>query len=123
MGSVMAYLTMAKNGAYSASKAALRAIGDTLSLELAGTGVSCTTVHPGFVTSEINQVGNDGVHDPTRQDRRPAQLMWTTEAAARAIVGAVHARKTEFVFTGHGKFAVMMTRLAPGLTRWATGRM
>ena len=49
VGSVSAFLPTAKNGAYTASKYAVRAIGQTLAIELAGTGVSVTTMHPGFV--------------------------------------------------------------------------
>ncbi|MCA9609354.1 MAG: SDR family oxidoreductase, partial [Myxococcales bacterium] len=103
VGSIAAFTPLAKNGAYCASKAALRAIGQTLAIELAGTGVSVTTMHPGFVASEIAQVDDDGVHHPDRQDKRPQNLMWPADKAARVMVKALYKRKTEFVFTGHGK--------------------
>ena len=82
IGSVASFIYTEKSGAYCASKAAVHAIGNTLSLELIGTGVSCTTIHPGFVESEIAQVDNQGVFDPSRPDPRPAQLMWSSERAA-----------------------------------------
>jgi short-subunit dehydrogenase len=115
ISSVMAYARVAKAGAYAASKAALTAIGETLHQELLGTGISCTVVHPGFVESEIGQVNNDGVYQADAKDRRPAQLLWTKEKAAKVIFRAVAKRKRLYVFTAHGKFAVWMARHCPGL--------
>ncbi|MCB9664510.1 MAG: SDR family NAD(P)-dependent oxidoreductase [Alphaproteobacteria bacterium] len=122
LGSVAAFVAAPKNGAYNASKAAVRAIGDTLSAELAGTGVTCTTLHPGFVATEIGRVDNQGVYHPDKRDKRPGRLMWTAEAAAKAMVGPIAARKREHVFTGHGKVGVALSRLAPGLTHWLVAK-
>lgn len=115
-GSVSSFVPVAKNGAYVASKYALRAIGQTLAIELAGTGVSCTTLHPGFVESEIGQVDNKGVYHADREDRRPRNLMWSAEAAAKVMVDALYRRKVEFVFTGHGKLGAFMGQHLPRLT-------
>lgn len=117
VGSVASFAFAPKQGAYNASKAAIRAIGDTLSAELAQgkTGVTCTTIHPGFVESEIGRVDNQGVFHGDKKDKRPSKLMWTAEAAAKVMVSAIGARKREFVFTGHGKVIVALTRWFPGL--------
>lgn len=120
VGSVMAYLTLPANGAYAASKHAVRIIGETLAAELRGSGVSCTTLHPGFVATEIGQVDNRGHHDASRKDPRPAALMWTADDAARVMVRALHRRKRQYVFTGHGRFAVFMARHLPNLVFLAT---
>jgi NAD(P)-dependent dehydrogenase (short-subunit alcohol dehydrogenase family) len=62
MGSIAAMVPAAQLGAYAASKAAVRVIGQTLSIELAGSGVSCTTLHPGFVESNITAINaNNGL--------------------------------------------------------------
>lgn len=116
IASVAAFLGVPASGAYGASKAAVRSIGETLSAELAGSGVTCTTIHPGFVESEINQVDNTGVHHPDKTDSRPAALMWTADKAADVMVRAIHQRKVEFIFTGHGKFAAFLGMHMPGLT-------
>ena len=58
VASVASLVSSAGNGAYSASKAAVRSLGLTLAQELYASGVSCTTIHPGFVESEIAKVGN-----------------------------------------------------------------
>ncbi|GAB4206925.1 MAG: SDR family oxidoreductase [Sandaracinaceae bacterium] len=122
VGSVSAFVPAPRLGAYNASEAALRAIGLTLSAELAGTGVSCTLLHPGFVESEIAQVDNRGRHDPSRPDKRPKQLMWPADRAARVMADAIASRKVEHVFTGHGKVGAFLGQHAPGLVRLALGR-
>jgi NAD(P)-dependent dehydrogenase (short-subunit alcohol dehydrogenase family) len=114
-GSVAAFMPAPSFGAYHASKYALRAIGLTLHAELAGTGVSCTLLHPGFVESDISRVDNAGRFDPSREDRRPRLLMWSAERAARVMIDAVVARRRELVFTGHGKVAAFAAMHFPGL--------
>ncbi len=122
VGSVMAMMSMPRNGAYSASKYAVRAIGQTLAMELHGSGVSCTTVHPGFVDTDIARVDNSGVLHPDRDDKRPQKLMWPADKAARVIVRAIARRKREVVFTGHGKVGAFVGRHWPGLIQFAVTR-
>lgn len=117
VGSVGAFLPSPNLGAYGASKAAVHSIGQTLQVELMGTGVSCTTLHPGFVGSEIARVDNEGVWHPERPDPRPSNLIWPTEKAAKVMVKAVLKRKRNYVFTGHGKLFVWLQRWFPGLMR------
>lgn len=122
VGSVSALLPTPRMAAYTASKYALRAIGQTLSIELEGTGVSCTLVHPGFVESEIARVDNEGRFDPSRKDRRPKQLMWPADRAAREMLRAIRARKREHVFTGHGKLGAAIGQHMPGLAHFVMSR-
>jgi short-subunit dehydrogenase len=123
VGSVAAYLPGPKTGAYAASKAAVHSIGSTLLLELKGSGVSCTTMHPGFVESNITRVDNEGVFHSERPDKRPAGLMWPTDKAARVMVRALARRKKIFVFTGHGIIIAFIGRHLPALARWLMGKM
>ena len=115
IGSVAGEISVPGVLAYHSSKAAVRSIGQGLSMELHGSGVSCTTIQPGFVESEIAQVDNRGHHDPTRRDPRPGKLMWRTDDAARVIVRAVYRRRRLYTFTWHGKAAVLLGRVFPGL--------
>lgn len=117
VGSVGAYLPNPSVGAYGASKAAVNSIGLTLQVELMGTGVSCTTLHPGFVVSEIARIDNEGVWHPERQDPRPAKLMWPTEKAAKVMVKAIMKRRRNYAFTVHGRVFVWLQRWFPGLVR------
>jgi len=122
VSSVMGMMAMPAQGPYSASKFAVRAIGLTLAQELHGSGVSCTTIYPGFVESEIAQVGADGRFDPTRIDKRPKKMMWTGDKAAKVIWAAVMKRRREFVFTAHGKLGAFMGRHFPGFVHFAMTR-
>ena len=115
MGSVIIFAPMPGNAAYAASKGAIAALGQTLYAELARDGVSCTTIHPGFVASEIGQVDNDGVFHSDARDKRPGWLIVPTDKAARAIADAIHARRRERVITGHGLFIAFLGRHAPDL--------
>src|SRR5690606_25749548 len=117
VGSVSAYLPNPNLGAYGASKAAVNSIGQTLQVELMDTGVSCTTLHPGFVVSEIARIDNDGVWHPERPDPRPSNLLWPTDKAAKVMVRAIVKRKRNYVFTVHGKVFVWLQRWFPGLMR------
>ena len=115
VGSVASIFTYPAGGLYCASKAALRAMGQALSIELHGTGVSCTTLHPGFVASEIGQVDNLGRFDAGRKDPRPMTLMWTSDKAAKVMLRAIFKRRRELVFTLHGVLATWIARHLPSL--------
>lgn len=118
VGSVGAYLPNPNLGAYGASKAAVNSIGLTLQVELMDTGVSCTTLHPGFVASEITRIDNKGIWHPELPDPRPANLIWPTDKAAKVMVNAVLKRKRNYIFTTHGKIFVWIQRWFPGLMRF-----
>jgi NAD(P)-dependent dehydrogenase (short-subunit alcohol dehydrogenase family) len=122
IGSVVSMLTTPGFGAYSASKYAVRAIGQVLSAELHGSGVTCTTIHPGYVESEIAQVDNQGRFDPEREDRRPKNFMWSADRAARVMVDATAKRKREFTFTSLGKIGAFAGRHLPGVVHYGVTR-
>jgi short-subunit dehydrogenase len=117
VASIGAYLPSPNLGAYGASKAAVHSIGLTLQVELIGTGVSSTTLHPGFVVSEIARVDNEGVWHPERVDPRPENLIWSTDKAAKVMVSAILKRKRNYIFTTHGRIFVWLQRWFPGLMR------
>lgn len=122
VGSVAGFIPSPGVGAYHSSKYAVRAIGQVLAIELHGSGVSCTSIHPGFVKSEIGRVDNKGEHHPEWEDKRPKKLMWETDRAARVMVDAIYKRRREFVFTRHGKIAAALGRHFPGLVHFVLTR-
>jgi NAD(P)-dependent dehydrogenase (short-subunit alcohol dehydrogenase family) len=115
VGSVAAFVSAPKNGAYNASKAAVRAIAETLSAELEGTGVSCSGIHPGFVESEIALVTNEGTFDPERKDKRPRQLMWRADHAAVEMIDGLERRRREVIVTRHGRMIALLSRWFPSV--------
>jgi NAD(P)-dependent dehydrogenase (short-subunit alcohol dehydrogenase family) len=122
VGSVAAMMPTPGVGAYSASKYAVRAIGQAVAVELHGSGVTCTTIHPGYIESEIAQVDNQGRFDASRKDGRPKNLMWPADRAARVMVDAIAKRKRELTFTGHGKLGAFAGRHMPGLVHFGLTR-
>jgi NAD(P)-dependent dehydrogenase (short-subunit alcohol dehydrogenase family) len=122
VGSVAGMVCAPGSGVYHASKHAVRAIGQVLAMELHDSGISVTTIHPGFVESDIGQTDNKGVYDPDRVDHRPAQLLWTAARAARVMANAIAARKREYVFTGHGRIAGFLGRHTPSLVHYVVTR-
>lgn len=119
VGSVAAFTPAPGISAYCASKAAVRMVGLSLAMELHGTGVSVSLLHPGYVESEIAQVDNEGRHDGSRADKRPKNLMWPADKAAKVMAKALWARKREYVFTGHGKVGAFLGQHAPSLIHFA----
>jgi short-subunit dehydrogenase len=122
IGSVAGYVSMPNSSPYSMSKFAVRALAEALELELAPQGIAVTLISPGFVTSEIRQVDNHGVHHPSAQERLPAWLVMPTEVAAKKIVRAAHKRRREAIITAHGKAFVWLKRFTPWVFRLAARR-
>jgi short-subunit dehydrogenase len=118
IGSVAAFVPNPMVGAYGASKAAVHNIGETLQVELLGSGVSCTTIHPGFVDSNITRVDNNGVFNPEVKDPRPTNLMWPTDKAVKEMISAIDKRTKVKVVTGHGKVFVFFGRFFPRVARF-----
>jgi len=115
MGSVAGYISASKTSPYAMSKFALRALAESLRVELAPAGVATVLISPGFVESEFRRVDNRGVFHPDRPEPLPAWLVLSGEKAARRMVRAILRRRREVVITWHGKIAVFLKRHAPWL--------
>ncbi|HEX8709122.1 MAG TPA: SDR family NAD(P)-dependent oxidoreductase [Pyrinomonadaceae bacterium] len=87
ISSLAAYRGLLKSGAYCASKAALSAFFESLRLDLRGTGLDVTIIHPGFIKTALTE---------GRQARLP-YLMELDDAVGK-IVRAVEARKKSYAF-------------------------
>ena len=117
IGSIASFIPNPYLAAYGASKAAVHNIGESYQIELLGTGVTCTTIHPGFVDSNITRVDNEGNFNPEAKDPRPANLMWPTDKAVKDMIRAIDRRKKVKVITGHGKVITFIGRFFPGIAR------
>ncbi len=116
IGSVSGHIATPGSSPYAMSKFAVRALAEALGHELSRSGTSVTLVSPGFVTSEIRRVDNEGVLRAETRDPVPRFLVMPTDRAARQIVRAIARRRREVVVTGHGKIFVFLHRHAPWLT-------
>ncbi len=118
VGSVAGRMGAPTAAPYTASKFAVVGFAECLYYDLAPLGVSVTCINPGFVSSEIRSINNDGkyVGNP---DPVPQFLVMPAEKAAPQIVRALYRRQPELVITRHGKAAVFMARHFPRTTRFA----
>jgi short-subunit dehydrogenase len=122
MGSVAGHVALAGASPYAMSKFAIRAFTDAIDGELRPQGVRVTLVSPGFVSSEIRRVNNQGVLREQAADPIPAWLRVPTDKAVRSMLDGIARGRREVVVTGHGKAAVMIKRLAPWLITWLAAR-
>lgn len=88
VSSLAAFHGLPGEAAYCASKAAITRFCDTLRVELKPSGITVTTIHPGYVSTEMNE------------DRDPDEMSFVVQAsdAARKIRGALEARKPRYAF-------------------------
>jgi len=110
--------------AYSASKFAVVGMAESLAVELAGTGVTVTTLCPGYVPT--------GLHDATRYSKESFRSMMNAkESKPGGVPADVVARQTvddalagrALVVTGIERFGVLVKRLSPELYRLAASRL
>jgi short-subunit dehydrogenase len=108
--------------AYAASKHAMTGLFDSLRIELAGSGVSVTLVHPDFVVSEIHRraLGPDG--RPLGENPMAHSRIMTAEQCAGLIVRAMERRDRELLTSARGRLARWLRLVAPSATdRMAAG--
>ncbi len=119
MGSVTSYVSLPASSPYSMSKHAVKALADSLRVEMGRRGVAVTLLAPGFVESEIRQVDNQGRRHEHASDSIPSWLTMDTERAAGKLVRGILRRRRLVVITLHGKLLVLLERLAP----WVVARL
>lgn len=87
ISSLAAYRGLPKSAAYSASKAALSALFESIRVDLRGTGVDVTIIHPGFIKTALTA---------GRKKRMP--YLMELDAAVDKIVRAIEKRKRSVAF-------------------------
>jgi short-subunit dehydrogenase len=87
ISSLSAYRGLPKSAVYCASKAALSAYFESVRVDLRGTGVEVSIIHPGFIKTPLTA-------------GRKAEMPFLMELpdATRKIIGAIEARRKSFAF-------------------------
>lgn len=121
VGSVAGFIASPGVSPYCMSKFAVRALAQSLRLELKPLGVSVTHLAPGFVDSEIRLKKNDESLPPDARDPVPSWLVMDSLKAARQMFHAIERRRRERIITAHGKVIVFLSRHAHWLLDLAAG--
>ncbi|MGW5304160.1 SDR family NAD(P)-dependent oxidoreductase [Streptomyces griseoluteus] len=126
IGSVGALVSPPHLVPYSCAKAAVRALGEGLRAETAGSAVSVTTVHPGLMRTGSHLQAEFGGQAEEEYAWFSALsgapvLSMDAERAAEKIVQAVERRRTRTVLTPAARLASMAHGMAPAATTRATG--
>ncbi|RZU45645.1 short-subunit dehydrogenase [Streptomyces sp. BK022] len=126
IGSVGALVSPPHLVPYSCAKAAVRALGEGLQAETAGSAVSVTTVHPGLMRTGSHLQAEFGGQAEEEYAWFSALsgtpvLSMDAERAAEKIVQAVERRRTRAVLTPAARLASLAHGVAPTATTRATG--
>jgi NAD(P)-dependent dehydrogenase (short-subunit alcohol dehydrogenase family) len=100
---------------YAASKHAMAGFFDSLRIELMDSGVSVTTVYPGFVATGVRRHAYSADGTPLGESPVKEDEVMTAETCARIIRDAAADRKREVVMTTRGKLGQWVKLIAPGL--------
>lgn len=87
ISSLAAYRGLPKSGAYCASKAAVSAFFESLRVDLRGTGVGVTIIHPGFIRTPLTE---------GRSAKMP--FFMELDDAIKKIIRAIEERKKSYAF-------------------------
>jgi len=118
IGSILSLVATPRNSIYSASKFAVRALSDSLRIELRDSGIDVILVMPGYTDTPFfdNQIRYGG----------PARIgPWKgvhPRTVARAIFRACARRKREVVLTVPGKVGALLKRCCPRFLDWTLSR-
>ncbi len=114
VGSILSVLATPRNSIYSASKFALRALSDSLRIELRGAGIDVILIMPGYTDTAFfeNQMRYGG---PVRVT--PLRGVHP-RTVATAILKACRRRQREVALTLPGKLGVFLKRWFPRLLDW-----
>ena len=111
ISSLAAYRGLPKSAAYCASKAAVSALFESLRIDLMGTGVDVTTIHPGFIKTPL-----------TAGRKRMPYLMELDDAVSK-MVRAIEKRKKSYSFPWQLASIVRACMLLPiPLYDWVAAR-
>jgi len=115
VASVAGLTGVPSRSAYCASKHAVIGFFDSLRIELAGTGVTVTTICPDFVVSEIHRRALDGEGRPLGQSPMQEAKIMTSEECAALMVPAMAARRRMLITSTRGKLGRFLKIFAPGI--------
>lgn len=120
ISSVVGYISLPYQGAYSASKHALNAMGHAARVELQKDGIHVMTVCPGYIPTHFQENIVMGKEPLKFAGGRKADA--TAEDVARATLDGYLKRRRDVIVPFKHRFSVKMYQLFPSLIEWVVGR-
>lgn len=120
VSSVVGRLATPYSGAYSATKASLNALADSLRMELRPYGIRVTAIYPGYTITGFQRsvLSEMEMPEPSRLVRGVGP-----EAVAKTILGAVRGGKREAYVSLSDAAAVVLKNFSPRLIDWGMRRL
>lgn len=116
ISSVAGFQCMPGRSGYSASKAALQVLLDTIRLENKHKGLKVLVVCPWFVKSEIRKYALNRYCQAQGESPRNEGKMMTAEKVALYIIKAIEKNRRSLVLTFIGKLTIFVGKLFPRFT-------
>ena len=121
ISSVAGHIPLPFNGAYSASKFAMNALGKGARIELMRDNINVLTVCPGYVRTKFQE---NMFRGPSDRQVRPSSVKGiTAERVARAVLRGYLKRKRELVVPWTMHPVIKLYQLFPGLVEWSMLKM
>ena len=127
ISSVFGFTGVPMNGSYCASKFAVRGLTETLRIELSGTNVGVTCVHPGGIATKIaensrfNDPGSSKLKDLRQLTVDRFKRMLPPEKAGEAIVRAIERNTARLLITPEAYLIDAVKRVFPALSTELVG--
>ncbi|MCA9312224.1 MAG: SDR family oxidoreductase [Phycisphaerales bacterium] len=121
--SALAILPVPRYGPYCATKAAQHHVGRALNVELRGSGVHVSTVHPVWTRTEFGEVVRTESGGQTSSDRKPGFLVQPPERVARAVVRCLGRPRAEVWTSLPTRLGMAAAVAFPGLADRLIGRV
>ncbi len=122
ISSMNGIFTFPKSSPYNASKFALRAFSETLVQELRGTPIKISSVHPGFIKTNLMNNTKYCTHDDQKKTHDEVielfnkSAITTSDRAARIIISGIKKNKKRLIIGIDAKFLCFVSRLFPVTT-------
>jgi short-subunit dehydrogenase len=120
MSSMAGFMGLPVQASYCATKAAVRALSETLWTELQPQGIGVTSVHPGAIKTDIMQrtlAESDDIASATRAMEMAMRFAMPVDKAADKIVQAVLKNKQRVLVGADSRVFDLLKRLLPTLSQ------
>lgn len=120
MSSMAGFMGLPVQASYCATKAAVRALSETLWTELKPLGIGVTCVHPGAIKTDIMQrtlQESDDIESATKAMDMAMRFAMPVDVAAEKIIQAVKANRQRVLIGLDSRVFEMIKRLLPSLSQ------